>query len=176
MPLNQIQYSCDITIKKIASKYSHRKCSCKKNRTPATKVTGKTINAWLVTCRQVATSNGSDNDITDVVLLPSRKQYYICYNLQKMIDKSMDKNEEDCSTTSNTNTSTTQTKHRSTPATSQKVSESDTLPLSRAARLKNRNGDCIKDVSLPGVKVVKVVVEGDEDEVITLKKNEFQTN
>ena len=174
MPLNHNQYSCDTTIKTIASKYSHRKCSCKKNRILATKITGKRINDWLVTCRQVATNNGSDNDITDVVLLPTRKQYYICYNLKKMVDRSMDKKgEEDCSNnTTNTTTSTSNTKvvtHRN-KSTAPKVSSSESLPMSRAARLKKRNGANIKDVNLPGIKVVRVVVEGDEDEVIPLKK------
>jgi hypothetical protein len=83
-----------------------------------------------------------------------------------MIDRSLDKKEqEDCSINS-TNTSTIKVTHTRNASTASKVSDSDTLSISRAARLKKRNGDTITDVNLPGIDFVKVVVEGDEDELM----------
>jgi hypothetical protein len=43
--------------------------------------------------------------------------------------------------------------------------------MSRSARLKKRNGESIDDIKLPGINTVKVLIEGDEDEVINIKHN-----
>ena len=42
--------------------------------------------------------------------------------------------------------------------------------MSRSTRLKVRNGDLIKNPSLQGINVVKIVLDGEEDQLIDIEK------
>jgi hypothetical protein len=167
-------YCCDEHVRQITSNYSHKKCSQKKNRIYSTKVTGEYINQWLIYCREVNESSSDD------VLLNPHQHYSICYNLKAMIKKSMPSviesrkemvEEEQLRKLPTKRNSDIDTNTLVVPATSN--GNSSSMNMSRSARLKARNGTLIVDHLLPGIKEVKVVIDGEEDQFIDIKKNEF---
>jgi hypothetical protein len=103
-------------------------------------------------CRQVDGDNKSDE-----VLLPRREQYYICYNLKKMINKKPSSSSDNINNITSILSSTTTPNKQKKRDNKEKVSDADKFSMSRAARLKRRNDESIKDTKLPGVKAVKIV-------------------
>jgi hypothetical protein len=126
-----------------------------------------------------------DGDNNDEVLLPGRKQYYICYNLKKMIDKKPTSSSNSCNNL-NKNRNSSKTSSTSSTIAQPKTSTNkqnetnnkevlscilDSASISRSAWLKKRNGESIDHIKLSGINTVKVLIEGDEDEVINIKHN-----
>ena len=82
------QYICDVEVKDVFKKYSHRKCTCEKARVYCTKVTGSFLNNYLMKYRSSA---------TDPHRFPPKKKYNICSNLNISITRYM--KAKDCDST-----------------------------------------------------------------------------
>ena len=173
-------YCCDTNVKHITSNYSHKRCSQKINKNLSSKVTGQYINQWLVYCREVNDSSSAD------VLLNPNQHYSICYNLNKMIKKSkssiielVTKELIEMEQTSNTTTKSNSDHDTINNVVLDPYKTSDTcdsMNMSRGTRLKVRNGTLIVDPLLPGIKEVKVVIDGEQDQVIDIRKKRICGN
>ena len=161
------QISCDPEVKEVASAFlSHKKCTSKKDRKYASKVTGKFLNIYLTNHR---------NSTTDPTRFNSRKKYNICTNLHGVISKANDKVAEEegtplLSCTIIDTVSTTAAPSKSNVAcTTQRQHQSTNNEENRAQRLFLRQRIPADDPSLKGIKKVCVSIKNETYEINTTK-------
>ena len=141
---NKTQYSCDRFVKSIV-KHFHKKCSCKKSYRLSYTTSGKLLNHMLSHCSSYKGDNNPFND-------SNKKEYIICANLHYLIN-----------TPDLPRLTTVSDKNRS------KVAAASTIKTrEQRAFLRNR----IPVKSMKGIKLVKVMIDGDKDTDIDMTRKE----
>ena len=155
------QYICDVEVKDVFKKYSHRKCTCEKARVYCTKVTGSFLNNYLMKYRSSA---------TDPHRFPPKKKYNICSNLNISITRYM--KAKDCDSTPTLVSNGTVSKKLPVKETSNVVKDHNhinviahTIEKTRSQRLFFRSRIPANDEKLKGIKNVRVKFEDETHDI-----------